>query len=428
MKKLVLLILLSSDAFGSYSYQHRRSLSADAIRYFGMTEDNSAEDRAQVIYQRMEAKFELLGDCGNLDMRASFKSIYSSFNQLFSDLKSAAIGSAQSVGRAAPMLALCYFSPTACSIAKNLKLYASYATKLKFDQCQAINRYIDQRASVYREEQSNCVRQAMNRTGDVQKSVDQCKNFADKMTSWVNGSTQTRGSSNQLIRDSAKWAGIKDENDIGLMQALLGGVEYYHSGRTSANFGGRKPLTPNKLLRTYTHAAYKKLCGRRGVLIQWEAHRTGDRQLADTEYFSSRGQPLINQQLMDSLARLPQGEQEAACNRLATSLSLTKFIDTMEDKFDKIHVMLQNPHLPESERHRLESKADRLAQETISVVRLTNLRRETLNTVRANILDRATNISQEEANRAVVNSNATKPRNLPAERCDDFLTCRLGGR
>lgn len=425
MKYLFFVALLSPvhAKADQWSYYERRSLSADAMQYFGVTSDHDQGEKERgftIEAPRLQGRLNLTGDCGNLDIKASFKSIYSEVNRLFTDLRAAAIGSAKSIGQAAPMLALCYFSPTGCSIAKNLQLYASYSAKLRFDQCQAINRFTDKRASIYHEEQSNCVRSRMAATGDLTEAVEGCKSKADQVASWLDGQTHSGGSSNDLVKSSAEWAGL-NAKDTNLMQALLGGIEYQVHGQSRIHYGGYHPLTPGLLFDYYTKAAYRKLCLPGGTLSKFRSGK--DPELEDSEYFYSQGKQLINRRLLEALARLPFGEQEAACDRLASAMSLTKFVDEMEDKFNKLYVMAQNPYLPESERERLEGKTKKLVDFTMAVVKVKNLRQETLNNVRSQILSRAGVASEHDAARVEKLGAAKQNVDTSFNQCDDFTVC-----
>ncbi|MBI2601899.1 MAG: hypothetical protein HYW48_02485 [Deltaproteobacteria bacterium] len=402
-----------------WSYKNRRSLSSDAMNYFGVTEDLSRKEKEAFRLYNFSANISLLGDCGNLDFRASFKSIYAEANRLFSDLKEAAIGSIGSISRAAPMLALCYFSPTACSIAKNLQLYSSYSAKLKFDQCQAINKYISNQSGAYKEQQASCLRQKMQETGNITVAVESCKSSADRLASWLDGSSYTNISTNQLVKTSAKWAGISDD-EANLLSALVGGIEYESRGTTRVNFGGYSPTTPGRLFDYYAKAAFRRLCGDKGLLQAWEK---GKRSAIDeTEYFQSKGRLLLDDNLMNALARLSFGEREAACDRLANSMSLTKFIDEMEERFDQLYVMSQNPHLPDEQREHLERKTSKLVDHTLAVLKIKNLRQENLNAVRSRILSESAKVSEREGQRA---ADLSKPSKLlaPTAECDDFTNC-----
>jgi hypothetical protein len=125
---------------------------------------------------------------------------------------------------------------------------------------------------------------------------------------------------------------------------------------------------------------------------------------------------------MEALARLPIGEREAACDRLASSMSLTKFIDEMEERFDQLYVMSQNPNLPDEQRDKLEQKTRKLIDHTLAVLKIKNLRQENLNTVRSKIISEAGKVSAHEGIRA---SNISTPSKIetPFNDCDDFTIC-----
>ena len=221
------------------------------------------------------------------------------------------------------------------------------------------------------------------------------------------------------MQHSAKWAGFS-EKDGNLLAALVGGVEFEQRGKMRVNFGNYSPVTPVRLYEIYTKSAYRKLCGDRGLLDRWLNRRHPD--LDDSDYFQSKGKNLLSTQLMNALARLPDGEREAACDRLAGAMSLTKFIDEMEERFDQLYMMSQNPHLPDSERERLEQKTRKLIDHTFAVLRIKNLKQDSLNSVRSNIMSEAGKGSVREGQRGTVLSNPGKVE-TPFNECEDFTIC-----
>lgn len=404
---------------GEWSFSERKSLSAESMSRFGVTEDIKNSRGKEINLLNYQARMILVGDCGNLDFRSSFRSLYSETRRLFSDLKDAALGGAHDIGRAAPMLALCYFSPTACSIAKNLQLYSSYTAKLKFDQCQAINSYISDRSNVYKEAQSDCLRKHMAQTNNISEAVEACKNSADRMISWVNGNRVSDWSSNDVVKSSAAWARLS-QRDTQLMQALLGGLEYHKQGYTRVSFGGHLPLTPGKLFDIYSKAAFKKLCVN-GALKYYQS--SGELRARDAQYFTSKAKPLLDIHTLQALSKLPIGTQKAACQQLSQAMSLSKFIDEMNDKFDQLYIMTQNPHLPEEAQARLEKKSKKLLDNTLAVLQIRDLRHNALDKVRSDILSEAGKVQNINYRRASSLAKSTRKIKTSFAECEDFQTC-----
>jgi hypothetical protein len=255
----------------------------------------------------------------------------------------------------------------------------------------------------------------MAKSGNVSQAVDSCKNSADKLLSWVDGSNKVKISSNAIVKESAQWAGISKDN-ANLLQAILGGVEYEASGRTRVDYGGYSPMTPGKLLDFYNRTAFQKLCGKTGILNKYEKERTLSQ--ADLNYFSSKGRSLIDPEVIEALERLPISAREAACDRLASASSLSKFVDQMNEHFDQLYVMTQNPNMPSEAVEVLEKKTKKLVDHTLAIIQIRNLRRDSLNSVRSDILSYAEKTSTREKIRATDLSSSHKKST--SEDCDDF--------
>ena len=150
---------------------------------------------------------------------------------------------------ASPMLLTCYMSPTWCAIIKHAQLKANFLAQLRLNQCNAINKFVDQRVSDYYEERSGCVQKAIKKhNGNFEAAMESCKNYEDyDISNWAG---KGKSKVNKLIESTAEWAGMNNDQGkrvVDLTKAFVGDT-VVAKGEVSVDFGPRRiQLTP----RTY---------------------------------------------------------------------------------------------------------------------------------------------------------------------------------
>lgn len=176
---LIILILFSgitrADA-NNYSYRDSKSFSSDD---FLLKENSEIRDRSFSNYKIVSADLDLgvsSGGCGQIDiqktLRGSLKGIMD--ERIFKEMGANLAGSSF-------MLLTCYWSPQICSILKNARVQASMLGKLRYDQCGAINKYIDSSVEDWELSRQKCFNNAISSNGgDADAAMEKCgKNSFD---------------------------------------------------------------------------------------------------------------------------------------------------------------------------------------------------------------------------------------------------------
>src|SRR5690606_5357701 len=112
---------------------------------------------------------------------------------------------------ASPMLALCYFSPSMCSVLRGAQANASVLSQMRLSQCALTEKYIDKRVDDFYAERQSCVQKHIEENGgDLETAMDACRNIWDvDLPDWAGGGGKAE--SNKLIESSATWAGYEGE-------------------------------------------------------------------------------------------------------------------------------------------------------------------------------------------------------------------------
>ena len=268
-------------------------------------------------------------DCGKIDfkstMQAALKNILNA-NYLQN------LG--QGIVAASPMLTVCYMSPTWCAILKNFRLRASFLTDMRLKQCQAINRFVDQRVSDFYQERSQCVRNQIDaKRGNFEEAMDVCNNSHDrKLTDWAG----QRVDSLKILEDTAKWAGLNSSEGkelIGLIKSMVG-EDIIKQNRISVDYGPRRMnLTPRTYLLEIKQAKHRDLCER---LLRQISDNDGRVNVSDHELkqISGGNQKILDRQTLMSLAFLPYQKRQIYCRQLSDTLSVGEFNEDMSKTLD----------------------------------------------------------------------------------------------
>jgi hypothetical protein len=143
----------------------------------------------------------------------------------------------------------------------------------------------------------------------------------------------------------------------------------------------------------------------------------------DFDFFKSRGVFLLDEKTLDALANLPQGERDAACRKFASTMALTKFTDEINKRADQLYTMAQNPNLPDHAVQKLEEKTSRLLNHSMAVLRISRLREETLNQVRADVIASGEQSRKKQIERQIILTHGQNKPNLDFTDCEDFTIC-----
>ena len=310
---------------------------------------------------------------------------------------------------ASPMLLTCYFSPTWCAILKHMQIKANFLAELRLNQCNAINKYMDQRVSDYYEERSDCVQKSIKKEdGNFEKAMESCNNYGDyNLKSWTGDGKNT--AENRIIESTAKWAGFEGEGAqrvVDLTKSLIGDT-IIKNGTASVDYGPKRiQFTPRTYLMDMKEATYKKLCGE--LLTKLVNSGGGganvykvvsDQDLKDA---SGSGKSIIDRQTLLSLSYMPYKKRKIVCRKLSDALALGTYNDDMGKTLDFVSSKIgSNPHLPKEKQLDADRKQHTLKDQIELTLEIENYSSTPLNTVLYQINKEGAQYVKEASDRAI---------------------------
>ncbi|MFK7827889.1 MAG: hypothetical protein AB8G05_27320 [Oligoflexales bacterium] len=326
----LLSLFLSSHALASMGFKSSSKVSPQDYLYksYSPFEDPLFNRQAPI---SLDVEVGVTSDCGKINfkstMQAALKNILNA-NYLQN------LG--QGIIAASPMLTVCYMSPTWCAILKQFRLRASFLTDMRLKQCQAINRFIDQRVSNFYQERSQCVRGQIDaKSGNFEEAMDVCNNSHDrKLTDWAG----KRVDSLKILEDTAKWAGLnstKGDQLVGLVKSMIG-EDIIKQDRISVDYGPRRMnLTPRTYLLEIKQAKHRDLCEK---LLHQITDSDSRIKISDQELkqISGGNQKILDRQTLMSLAFLPFQKRQIYCRELSDALAVGEFNEDMSKTLDFI--------------------------------------------------------------------------------------------
>ena len=264
---------------------------------------------------------------------------------------------------ASPMLTLCYMSPTWCAIIKHAQLKANFLAQLRLNQCNAINKFVDQRVSDYYEERSTCVQKSIKKNnGNFEAAMESCKNYEDfDLSNWAG---KGKSKVNKLIESTAEWAGMNNEQGkrvVDLTKAFVGDT-VIAKGEVSVDFGPRRiQLTPRTYLMEVKDATFKRLCkDLLPKLVNSGGYKANVYRVVSSEDLkevSGSNRFTLDHQTIMSLAFLPYKKRTLACRKLSDALAMGTYTEDMGKTLDFISSKLAtNPYLPDKRKEEADRK------------------------------------------------------------------------
>lgn len=354
----------------SFSYQYQSLKPADHLFaptaqkgdiFQGMTEVGVA------------AQLTIGQDCGRINVDATFNSMLKIFSK--KNLESLAQGLLKSVRSglgAMPLLTTCYMSPTMCSVLKHTQVSVDALSKLRLDQCQIIDKYVDSRTEDYYRARQTCARQEIDSSqGDLETALSKCETPSASLTHQSWSGSQQPESTHALLADSAAWAKFNTQEGsakktMDLITSFVGDT-VVSQGNFSVEFGPKKTSSPRAYLGELEGSLQNDLCQR--LVPEMVSARDRQRELSDDELkreikrLASLNSSLSEEQLLvlspsllRNLAYLPLNRRARICSKLAQALAMTNFSKEMHDALDLLTIAAQNPHLPPNRKQEIENK------------------------------------------------------------------------
>ncbi len=324
-------------------------------------------------------------DCGKISIDGTLKSTFKNvlnggyFKGLITDM----------VG-AIPMMTACYMSPTWCSVLKHTQLSANFLTQTRLNQCQIIDKYVDSRTEDYYRERQACTQKAIQQNGgDMESAMASCQNnvFEAKAGKWEGQAHDNPNQPNELIADSAKWAGFDTDEGkkvTNLITSMVGDT-VLTQGNIRVEYGPQAHAnSPRSHLLSLERTVTDEFCGK---LLPALTQSPGEsRYLTDAEIekkikdlgkktrASSSGEiddlQFLTPELLRNLAYLPAPRRNRICHKLSQALAMSNFTRDMNQSLDVLTVAAHNPNLPPNRKQEIENKRAALKDQVELTIKL----------------------------------------------------------
>lgn len=362
-------------------------------------------------YRTIELGLDLSSgvDCGRLDLKGTLKSSVDKLldKDMFGNALEGIVGGA-------PLLTICYFSPTWCSIAKHFRVNAQAMSQVRLDQCALMDKYVDSRVEDYYAERQSCLHKELQNTGgNHEKAVSRCGGsglFEKDIANWAGDKFGGKVKTNKLIESSAKWAGLtgpKAKKAVELVKAFVGDTTV-SGGNISVEYGPRNTaLSPKAHLVGIKNRTYKKLCGEILTSLKNKSAYEVFGQITDKELLevTESGEQLLDQQSLYYLSLLPPMKRDLYCEKLSASIAMTKFSDDVGKSLQILTELSNNPNLPQSRKRELNNKRRAFKDSVEVTLSLEKQQNDPLNHILSQINHEGRKFESMETDRFIQNSS-----------------------
>lgn len=293
-------------------------------------------------------------DCGKIKLDASLKA---SLGKIFESNFLGNMG--QDILDGSWMLIICYLSPNWCSILRHFRLQANFVGRMRQNQCDAINKYVDSRVSEFNRSRQQCVSDALAKDGNAEE-IAACGNrqiYKFDLKSWA-GEGKPTPNQNRLLHDSATWAGFNDSAVLNLAKQFVGDT-IVGRGKVQIEYGPDKVYIPpkNHLIKM-AKKTKQTLC--EGLLKKIDNSSDGpEAAITDQDIVSLNGSKnieYIDRQTIRFLSMLPYRKRRYYCSKIALALANARFTHESSQVMEFLNLVSQNPNLPHERRQEVLDK------------------------------------------------------------------------
>lgn len=379
---LLITVVLSDFAWAELNLKHRSEFRPSDYLLRENRRRDSSFDNMKVV--DLGFNVGLGSDCGKIKLDASLKA---ALRNIFDIKYFAEMG--RDVLDGSWMLVICYLSPNWCSILRHFRLNAQFVGRMRQNQCDAINKYVDNRVSEFNRSRQECVSKVLESGGNAEEMAEKCGNrnlYTFNLKSWVNES-RSAPSENRLLQDSAEWAGFKNNEVINLAKKLVGET-IVAKGSVRVEYGPHAAyLPPRRLLIRMAKGKKKELCEETLQKIDSNNGRIGQAVTqADIDKLNGNsGVEYLDRQTIRYLSLLPYKKRKYYCNKIAWALANVQFSHETSQVLNFLSVASQNINLPPQRKQELIQKKRQL-KEDLEHVRIEQVQTNTpLNKVAAEV-------------------------------------------
>lgn len=256
------------------------------------------------------------GGCTTGDFASEFKAMFNAdaLGDYFKGIASSAIS-------AAPMLLLCYASPTLCDQVKHFKTMAQGVLAVRSAECQAIeSAAMDAGKRMGKARQSQCIDEKTAGGAGMVEALDACK---DAGSEWTGIDLKPLTSGMDVVQEALKRTGASEDVQK-LAKAVLGDVRVTGSGASKkVEFTPMPEDGTEKQWGTYYQ----------GYAVAFDAvletvKAGGTPTLEELQKVSAPGVPMTPLMLRQ-IASLEPGPQFVARQKYVSALTYGKYIDSL---------------------------------------------------------------------------------------------------
>lgn len=325
-------------------------------------------------------------DCGRIKLDASLKAALTNiFDSKYFGNKG------KDILDSSWMLVVCYLSPNWCSILRHFRLNGNFIARMRQNQCDTINKYIDSRVGEFNRARQECVSRVLSEGGNAEKMAEECGNrhiYDFNLKSWAgNGGSS---SENRLLADSAKWAGFTNgqQSEIVNLAKQFVGDTIIAKGNVRVEYGpDRVYIPPKRYLIRIVQKKKKKLCDEMMARID---KSNGDIESAisqaDIEELNGSGDiEYIDRQTIRFLSLLPYRKRSHYCYKISSALGNAQFNHETGQALNFLSLASQNPNLPKERQVEILRKKQLLQDDLNNIKREQEDTNSPLNTIASEI-------------------------------------------
>jgi hypothetical protein len=359
-----------------YVGEKRTYSSADVLALLGKKKKFSAPEPFK-LGPEMSAKVNTSLQCGRLRFNYDMKSMIDKLKDFPEQLKKYVGNSGTAAMNAAPMLVLCYMSPTVCAELKNLNMRLDLDLKMMTDVCSAMDNYIGSQAEKGSKESKDrannkCVNDQQERGVTLQQALDHCNRNpppalnVDIAKGWIQDtviSGPQKVLDSLLLASSQKTVGAVGEENYKFLAAVLGETKIQANGKILPMFPAHV-FVPSTLAGKMFQAAVDTTCNHQNLQAAIAGTFVPNSPDPEINFFQRRLFHVINDNIdkrdHNNLFDLDPPDQELMCNALGRAVGRVAILQTAADGESMAVIALQNPALPEDLRKMYESRVSQV--------------------------------------------------------------------
>lgn len=314
--------------------------------------------------------------CGQIQV-----DILNNFNQALSDLKKLPqklvdqfSSNFSSLASAAPIVALCYSSPTLCAELKNLNLNLQQDISLQTNMCESIDSYITDRADqgrkdAYDKALKSCISQYASSMG-VRNATYKCNSDINEndvlVADIVNNKIRNgiKGSQNIIqsaLTSTGELATKHDQDRYKLLQASLGEMKLDANGSITPVLGDLK-MDPKDMSDNIMNNSAALVCD----LTKLQNSIDGKSSLSAANDVDGYLQTILNDTILKNLSQedvanlqdLDSVDRDVICNSLARSIAFETAKNVSSDSANALDSVSTNLVIPDDVKDKVISHAN----------------------------------------------------------------------